>query len=88
MVTITEEILNGKLRFLYGENKNESKLDEDIILVVEKKFVEQRHLSNFQKQPHQRWYVKKSVIENFTKFTGKHLCFKTLLKASYTGVFL
>ena len=73
MVTITEEILNGKLRFFCGANKNESKLDEDMILVVEKKLVEQKHLSNFQKQPHQRWYVKKSVLENFTKFTGKHL---------------
>ena len=31
LVTITEEILNGKLRFLCGENKNESKLDEDMI---------------------------------------------------------
>ena len=45
----------------------------DNILVAGEKFVEQRHLSNFQKQPHQKWSVKKSVLENFTKFTGKHV---------------
>ena len=49
--------------------------------------MEQRHLSNFRKQPLQMWSALKSVLENFTKFTGKHLWFGTLLKDSNTGVF-
>ena len=28
----------------------------------------------FQKQPHQRFSVRKGVLRNFAKFTGKHLC--------------
>ena len=57
------------------------------ISVVGKKFVVQRHLSNFQKQPPEL-VCQKQLTGNFTKFTGKHLCFATLFKGSNTGVFL
>ena len=59
----------------------------DNILVAGEKFVEQRHLSNFQKQPHQKWSVKKSFLENFTKFTGKHV-FCNFIKRLYHRCFL
>ena len=67
--------------------KNENELDEDIILVVGKKIIEQRHLSNFQKQPPEV-VCKKQLIVNLTKFTGKRLCLAALLKDPITGVFL
>ena len=59
-----------------------------MILVVGRKFFEQRYLSNFQKQPHQGWSVNNSVLKKFTKLTGNYLCFAILLKDSNTVVFL
>ena len=51
LVTITEEILNGKLRFFCGENKNKSKLDEDMILVVEKNLLNKNISQIFRSSP-------------------------------------
>ena len=44
---------------LAAKNKIENKYDKDIILVARKIFFEQRHFSNFQKQP-------SDVLENVT----------------------
>ena len=46
-----------------------------------------KDISNFQKQPHQRWSVKK-VFLKILQNSQENMCFATLLKDSNTGVFL
>ena len=48
------------------------KINEDTILVTGKKFVEERHLK-FSEAASPELVCKKSVLENFTKFTGKQV---------------
>ena len=58
LVTFTEEILNGKLHFLYSDIYEESP----------------PQIFDRTRSSHQRCFVKKTVLKNFAVFTGKHLC--------------
>ena len=88
LVSFNETLLKKILEDIFAmqKNKNKNKLDEDTTLVVGKKLLN-KDISQIFRSSHQRWSVK-NVLENFTKFTGKHLCFATSLKNSNTGVFL
>ena len=87
--TISKEFSHYRFLSVASTLFNETLLKNifEDISVVGKKFVVQRHLSNFQKQPPEV-VCQKQLTGNFTKFTGKHVCFATLFKDSNTGVFL
>ena len=66
LVTFAGEILNGKLQFLCNVNDN-NRNNERSIGCCKMNCAKNRN-------SHRRCSVKKNVLRNFAKFTGKHLC--------------
>ena len=88
LVTFTEEILNGKLLFLFSVRKLCKKCKEfNITLKGARDSYDQQTIIHH-RSSRSHMFFKIGILKNFANFTGKHLCWSTSTQVfSFTCLF-
>ena len=78
LVTFTEKILYGKLHFLssvlYVNDLPQSLSEVGSYLYAEDTYIFYQYEDRRRRSSHRRCSVRKGVLRNFAKFTGKYMC--------------